>query len=96
MQETWDIQNPAKVTLPSSNAAFCYDVKCIAAIGNNEIWVGAGPSIFFLDEQTLERCVRFSFSLAPFSKEQDSTCSSAYTRHGLECFFYLFTIFNMY
>ena len=57
MQDTWDIQNPARVTLPSSNAAVCYDVKCIAAVGNNEIWVGAGPSIFFLDEQSLERCV---------------------------------------
>lgn len=57
MQDTWDIQNPAKLNLPSSNAAVCYDVRCIAAVGNNEIWIGAGPSIFFLDETTLERCV---------------------------------------
>ena len=57
MQDVWDIQNPERVTLPSCNAAICYDVKCIVAIGNNEIWVGAGPSIFFLDEQSLERRV---------------------------------------
>ena len=62
MQDTWDIHNPARVTLPSSNAAHCYDVKCIAAVGNNEIWVGAGPSIFFLDEQSLERCVSQSLT----------------------------------
>ena len=59
MQDTWDIQNPTKLSLPSSNATVCYDVKCIAAVGNNEIWVGVGPSIFFLDEQTLERRVSF-------------------------------------
>ena len=57
VQDTWDIHNPEKVTLPSYNATFCYDVKCITAVGNNEIWVGAGPSIFFLDEQTLDRRV---------------------------------------
>lgn len=57
MQETWDIQNPDRIILPNPNLAISQDVKCIAAVGNNEIWVGAGSSIFFLDEQTLERRV---------------------------------------
>ena len=59
MQDTWDIQNPTKLSLPSYDATVCYDVKCIASVGS-ELWVGAGPSIFFLDEQSLERRVRTS------------------------------------
>ena len=72
VQDTWDIHNPEKVTLPSYNATFCYDVKCITAVGNNEIWVGAGPSIFFLDEQTLER--RVSYTLYCYFPHESTIC----------------------
>jgi hypothetical protein len=58
MHETWDIQNPTRLSLPSEliscDTNVCYDVKCIALVGN-ELWVGAGPSVFFVDEQGLER-----------------------------------------
>ena len=55
LQDAWDIQNPTKLTLPSCDANN-YDVKCIASVGS-ELWIGAGPSVFFLDEESLERRV---------------------------------------
>ena len=45
-----------KVSLPSADPNEYHDVKCIAEVGNR-LWIGAGPSIFLLDEQTLERQV---------------------------------------
>lgn len=56
LNDTWDIQNPTNLALPSCDANICYDVKCIASVGS-ELWIGAGPSVFFLDEESLERRV---------------------------------------
>lgn len=46
----WDIDNPERITLPCANPNERHDVKCIAAVGDR-IWVGAGPSIFFLNAE---------------------------------------------
>ncbi len=50
----WDIDNPEKILLPSSDPNEYYDVKCMAGVGDR-IWVGVGPSIFFLDAETHSR-----------------------------------------
>ncbi len=44
----WDVENPERISLPSPNINEVYEVQCIAAV-SDRIWVGAGPSIFFLD-----------------------------------------------
>ena len=51
---SWDIENPEVVNLPSSNPEVQNDVRCIAAV-KDRVWVGAGPSIFFLSAENLQR-----------------------------------------
>lgn len=46
----WDIDNPERITLPCANPNERHDIKCIAAV-EGRIWVGAGPSIFFLNAE---------------------------------------------
>ena len=52
--DSWDIENPERITLPTYDPSENFDVKCIAAVGN-QVWIGAGPSIFILDGETLNR-----------------------------------------
>ena len=51
---SWDIENPEKIMLPSSDPNEYFDVKCMAGV-EDRIWVGAGPSIFLLDAETHSR-----------------------------------------
>lgn len=51
---SWDIENPERITLPSSDPSEYYDVKCLVGVGDR-LWVGTGPSIFFLDTETYTR-----------------------------------------
>ena len=46
----WDIDNPERITLPCANPNEHHDIRCIACVGDR-IWVGAGPSIFFLNAE---------------------------------------------
>ena len=50
----WDLENPLIITLPSHNPEVQNDVRCIAAV-KDRVWVGAGPSIFFLSAENLQR-----------------------------------------
>ena len=49
----WDLENPLIITLPSHNPKVQNDVRCIAAV-KDRVWVGAGPSIFFLSAENLD------------------------------------------
>ncbi len=46
----WDVDNPERISLPSPNPNEVCEVQCMAGVGDR-IWVGAGPSIFFLDAE---------------------------------------------
>lgn len=52
--DSWDTENPEQISLPTYDPSENFDVKCIAGVGD-KVWVGAGPSIFILDGETLSR-----------------------------------------
>ena len=56
---SWDIENPEIVSLPSFDPNIQNDVRCIAGV-KDRVWIGAGPSIFFLSAENLQREVRKS------------------------------------
>ena len=67
--DSWDTENPERISLPTYDPSENFDVKCIAGVGD-KVWVGAGPSIFVLDGETLSRevswhlasCVEFNIT----------------------------------
>lgn len=50
---SWDLKNPQEISLPSHNPEVQNDVRCIAAV-RDRVWVGAGPSMFFLSAESLD------------------------------------------
>ncbi len=46
----WDIENPERISLPNPIPDEYHDVRTIACVADR-IWVGAGPSIFFLNAE---------------------------------------------
>ena len=46
----WDIDNPEKITLPCANPNEQHDIMCMTCV-EDRIWVGTGPSIFFLNAE---------------------------------------------
>ena len=53
VSSSWDLKNPQEISLPSHNPEVQNDVHCIAAV-KDRVWVGAGPSIFFLSAESLD------------------------------------------
>ena len=66
---SWDLKNPQIISLSSHNPEVQNDVHCIAAV-KDRVWVGAGPSIFFLSAESLDCEVHVSHIHASISLVQ--------------------------